>query len=241
MAETDALLADLLARLRGSPVDDAPELPAAPLAGRGALPPDAVLVDVFRAAASRAGCWVTTATAGDWVERTVALLRDADVRRVVVAPDERTALAAAQGALLTKACAAAGIEVTLATDDATLFDVPAAVTGVLAGVAETGTLVCASGPGAARGVSLIPPTHIAVVAAEQLVADLADAFALLEGQVLPSNVNLITGPSKTADIEGVLISGVHGPGVVQVVLVAGVPGAPACGAERNRGQAQGPT
>lgn len=219
MAETDALLADLFARLRRAPVDAAPELLATPLAGLGALPADAVLVDAFRAAASRAGCQVTDVTVGDWAGGTVAVLRGADVKRVVVAPDDRTALDAAQSAVFTKACAAAGIEVTRATDDETLFDVPVAVTGVLAGVAETGTLVCASGPDAARGVSLIPPTHIAIVAVEQLVADLADAFTLLEGQALPSNVNLITGPSKTADIEGVLITGVHGPGVVHVVLV----------------------
>lgn len=224
MAESDALLADLFARLRQASVADAPELPAEPLAGLGALPADVVLIDAFRTAALRAGCQVTDATASDWVAKTVALLCDADVKRVVVAPDERTAFKGGQADALARACGAAGIEVTRATDDETLFDVPVAVTGVLAGVAETGTLVCASGPDTARGVSLIPPTHIAIVAAEQLVADLADAFALLEGQALPSNVNLITGPSKTADIEGVLITGVHGPGVVQVVLAQGLLG-----------------
>ena len=69
-----------------------------------------------------------------------------------------------------------------------------------------------------RGASLIPPVHIAVVAQAQIVPDLCDYFGGL-GLSLPANINVITGPSKTADIEGILITGVHGPGDVHVALV----------------------
>ena len=115
-----------------------------------------------------------------------------------------------------------GVTVTRRRDDETLFSVDAAITGVRAAVAETGTLVCSAGSQSARGSSLIPPIHIALVDARQLHADLFDLFDWLGQQdELPSNVNLITGPSKTADIEGVLVTGVHGPGVVHIVLVNG--------------------
>ena len=66
---------------------------------------------------------------------------------------------------------------------------------------------------------MIPPVHIAVVAQAQIVPDLCDFFDGLGGS-LPANINVITGPSKTADIEGILITGVHGPGDVHVVVVS---------------------
>lgn len=107
-----------------------------------------------------------------------------------------------------------------ATDDETLFSVDVAITGVVAAIAETGTLVCESGPAVARGSSLIPPVHIAVVGAGQLLPDLHDYAERLSGRSsLPASIVLISGPSKTADIEGVLVTGVHGPGDVHVVLV----------------------
>jgi L-lactate utilization protein LutC len=64
------------------------------------------------------------------------------------------------------------------------------------------------------------PVHVAVVGEWQIVPDLFDFFeSLAAGPNLPANVNLITGPSKTADIEGVLVTGMHGPGQVHIVLV----------------------
>ena len=71
----------------------------------------------------------------------------------------------------------------------------------------------------ARGASLIPPVHIALLDRTQIVGDLFDYFDRLASTGLPANINLITGPSKTADIEGILITGVHGPGVVHVLLL----------------------
>jgi len=103
-----------------------------------------------------------------------------------------------------------------------LFDVDAGITEVRAGVAETGSLVCASDGGRGRGLSLVPPLHVAIVRASEIVPDLIDVFGELGGLGgggLPSSVVLITGPSKTADIEGVLITGVHGPREVLVVVV----------------------
>ena len=66
--------------------------------------------------------------------------------------------------------------------------------------------------------SLLPPVHIAVADVDQLLPDLFDLFGRLSRQELPACVSLITGPSKTGDIELKLVTGVHGPGEVHVVL-----------------------
>jgi L-lactate utilization protein LutB len=103
--------------------------------------------------------------------------------------------------------------------DQAMFSADVGVTGVYAAVAETGSLVCVSGPELWRGLSLIPPVHIAVVWHEQIVPDLVDLFTARLPTDLPASLTLISGPSKTADIEGILITGVHGPGSVHVVVV----------------------
>lgn len=96
------------------------------------------------------------------------------------------------------------------------------ITSVDVAIAETGTLLVCSRPGQERLASLLPPMHVAIVERSQIVPDLLDAFALLHERGLsnlPSNVTLITGPSKTGDIELQLTTGVHGPGKWRVIIV----------------------
>jgi L-lactate dehydrogenase complex protein LldG len=102
-----------------------------------------------------------------------------------------------------------------------LYNTDVGITDVQAAIAETGSLVCTAGPGSARGLSLVPPIHIAIVRRSQVVPDLIDYWTpSLNAQLPPSSsVALITGPSKTADIEGVLITGVHGPREVHILLI----------------------
>ena len=91
-------------------------------------------------------------------------------------------------------------------------------------VAESGTLVLCSQPGQERMVSLLPKVHVAVVTESQILPDLFDLFqrfAPLSFEEWPSNVALITGPSKTGDIEQKLTTGVHGPGDWRVIIVRG--------------------
>lgn len=93
-------------------------------------------------------------------------------------------------------------------------------------LAETGTLLMLARPGHERVSSLLPPVHIAVVERRQILDDLYDAIAKLRElgfDGLPSNAVLITGPSKTGDMELELTTGVHGPGRWCVVVIAGVP------------------
>jgi L-lactate utilization protein LutC len=89
-------------------------------------------------------------------------------------------------------------------------------------IGETGSVVVASRPGDPRSVSLLPPVHIAVASHRQLLPDMFDLFAEFEKaglSALPSGIAVITGPSKTGDIELKLVTGVHGPGEVHVVLM----------------------
>jgi L-lactate dehydrogenase complex protein LldG len=86
------------------------------------------------------------------------------------------------------------------------------------GLADTGSVVLASGPEEPRARSLLPEVHISLLAEDSIVAGLDDLFAAL-GRDLPSALAIVTGPSRSADIEQSLTVGVHGPGEVHVVLL----------------------
>ncbi len=85
------------------------------------------------------------------------------------------------------------------------------LSGALAALAETGTVVMASGPGRSRLATLLPPVHVAFVASTQLTTDIF-TWVKKRPEPLPANLVFISGPSKTADIEQTLAVGVHGPG-----------------------------
>lgn len=102
-----------------------------------------------------------------------------------------------------------------------LFDrVDAGVTSAAAGVADTGTLVLLPGPHEPRTLSLVPPVHVAVLRASQLYAGLPAALRALAIEAdMPTNLLLVSGPSKTADIQQTLAYGAHGPKDLVIVLV----------------------
>ena len=100
-----------------------------------------------------------------------------------------------------------------------LYDFDASVTDVSWAIAETGSLVIKSSAAHGRAISLVPIVHVAVVEAKNCLADLIDLMEILGKEGVGNNVTIITGPSKTADIEGALVTGVHGPGEVQVFVL----------------------
>jgi L-lactate dehydrogenase complex protein LldG len=174
----------------------------------------------FRRAAAAVGMSVQTATLSDWLDVVGELLQKHEAQSAAIPTASDGFFEAQRVEQLRQRLSAAGIAARSDVDDETLFSVDAAITGVAAAIAEYGSLVCESQPGVARGSSLIPPVHIAVVALEQVLPDLCDYFeGLSKRSELPAAISLITGPSKTADIEGVLVTGVHGPGAVYVILV----------------------
>ena len=99
------------------------------------------------------------------------------------------------------------------------FAADVGITGVDYLIAETGSVVLLAKPGEPRSFSLLPPVHIAVAERRQILPDLFDLFA--GRKEMPSGLVLITGPSKTGDIELKLVTGVHGPGEIHVVVVDG--------------------
>ncbi len=95
-------------------------------------------------------------------------------------------------------------------------------TGCEALVARTGSMLLSSSHAQGRTGSVYAPVHLCVAYHNQLVYDIQDAFAALHqnyGNDLPSFLSLASGPSRTADIEKTLVTGVHGPKSVHCVLV----------------------
>lgn len=81
-------------------------------------------------------------------------------------------------------------------------------------VAQTGSVVVTSASAGGRGLSVLPPHHVVLARREQLVADLPTAFQLLQANyagAYPSMISFVTGPSRTGDIERILVLGAHGP------------------------------
>lgn len=97
------------------------------------------------------------------------------------------------------------------------------VTGCYCAIAETGTLMLLSGADTPASVSLLPETHVAVVAASRIVATMEDAWALLRAERggVPRAVNFVSGPSRTGDIEQTIVLGAHGPSRVHLVVASG--------------------
>ncbi|MFN3884854.1 MAG: lactate utilization protein C [Rhodocyclaceae bacterium] len=95
------------------------------------------------------------------------------------------------------------------------------ITGCFCAIAETGTLMLASGVETPASVSLLPETHVALVAASRIVAGMEEAFALARAELgqLPRAVNFISGPSRTGDIEQTIVLGAHGPYRVHLILL----------------------
>ena len=85
------------------------------------------------------------------------------------------------------------------------------------GIAATGSVVVASSPDEPRSRHLLPEVHVSLLHHDAVVPDLAALFAAFAGN-LPSALAIVTGPSRSADIEQRLVVGVHGPREVHVVI-----------------------
>jgi L-lactate dehydrogenase complex protein LldG len=188
------------------------EPPRGPTVARGNLPP-AQRVDLF--------ChWAEASNA------TVARVASADVPGEVSAYLARNNLAA--HAAMAPSPLLAGYDwssqklLLLRQGRAAATD-QVAITGAFAGIAETGTLVMASGPDHPVTLNLLPDTHIVVLREGDIVGGYEDVWARLRERYgkdrMPRTVNTITGPSRTGDIEQTIELGAHGPRRMHILVV----------------------
>ena len=174
--------------------------------------------DRLQAEAEAASTVVHRVTASDVETTVVGILIGAGAQKIALTTDLEPFAGAVHAAAV-----AAGLDVgtydEIAPDRAQTGALDATVTGCLAAVAATGSIVT-SAAGAGRAGALIAPTHVCVVRDDQIVGGLHELF---DGDVLAGAGSLFalqSGPSRSADIEKVLILGVHGPGNVHLVIVA---------------------
>ncbi len=187
--------AEILARVREATAGVvAPPRP--PLSPSG---PPSVGLFVDRCADYRAA--VETCTAAELAQRVAAAVQG----RVVVPAGLRVEV---EGALLDEPFSSADLD-----------RIDTVVTEAAVAVAETGTIVLDHGPGQGRrALTLVPDRHVCLVRAEQVVADVQDALAVLDPR---RPLTWISGPSATSDIELDRVEGVHGPRHLHVLVVDG--------------------
>ena len=114
------------------------------------------------------------------------------------------------------------VGIPFATDDKDLHEVEASFTLCEALVARTGSILVSSAQGAGRRLTIYPPVHIVVATTSQLVADIAEGLEVVRLRYpsrYPSMVSLVSGPSRTADIEKTLVMGAHGPKELILFLI----------------------
>lgn len=213
MSDREKFLARVRDAVREGNRAGVPPLPDRPatLGYQGGGPdPVARLRDELTAAG---GTFHLVATEDEARERVLQLVRGLGAKRVLLGSG--LAWLRVETGLL-----AAGLHVdttdALAAAREAFFAADVGISGVDRVVAETGTIALHTRPEQPRALSLLPPVHIAVARRDQLLPDLFDLFA---SGSLPACLSLITGPSKTGDIELRLVTGVHGPGEVHLVFV----------------------
>ncbi|HEV8145369.1 MAG TPA: lactate utilization protein [Bryobacteraceae bacterium] len=201
MSARDEILSRVRSALGRQASDPVPDPPPPALAFITSSP--AERVETFRLAlealAGKVSVARTPAEAGDYVRAAVA---------------GRT-FAASHAPLLAQCGIAAS---SFSREDYAKVDV--GITSADYALAETGSLVVLTESSESRLLSLLPPCHIAVVARSRIVENLEQLLTLLpEPTANSSAMVIITGPSRTADIEMLLVRGVHGPGEIHVVIL----------------------
>ncbi len=134
-------------------------------------------------------------------------------------------IASHKGPLTDPVCDALALPVCLTDDFFRASDLEKCHAGISqcdALVAQTGSVVVTSRSSGGRALSVLPPHHVVLARRGQLVGGLSDAFALLKGKYggnYPSMISFITGPSRTGDIERILVLGAHGPKKLTIFCV----------------------
>jgi L-lactate dehydrogenase complex protein LldG len=216
----DAARDRILARLKSAPRQELPrpEVPASAAAVPDRSARVARLTSLMKAMRTE----VHVLPAAEWIPRLQDLLRTRAIKTLLYGPDTD------MGAALRAAWDADGSglpELVAYTEPVEtlkerIFVVDAAVTGTAGAVADTGAIILRPDLHEPRLMSLVPPIHIAVLKAESIFPSLAEAMRMGSWSAdMPTNLLLVSGPSKTADIELILAFGVHGPKELIVLIL----------------------
>jgi L-lactate dehydrogenase complex protein LldG len=162
---------------------------------------------------------VKTAT---WVKKLETIVKEKQLRTLLIAPQTTYGLALqdawSHGLEGLPALMTYGENIEVFKSE--LFDVDAALTTAIGGIADPGAIILWPTEIEPRLMSLVPHVHIALLEADKIYASPAEAFTELNWpEKIPTNALLISGPSKTADIEFILTFGVHGPKELILLII----------------------
>ncbi len=205
-----------LALGRTTPLDKAPIPPAIDEPITRLVHSDIGLPELFAKRASDNHMQVETVSPEDLMAKLIAFLHSRNCKRLAL-----PASPFLENLSVPAGLRSAGFETTLWPDMTLdqLYDYDCGVTDVYCAVAETGSLVVQTSPKHGRSLSLVPPIHVAILEPKNFVADLVDLFEKLTREGTGSATSIISGPSKTADIEMSMVEGVHGPGLVKLFIL----------------------
>lgn len=169
----------------------------------------------------RARSWqaeVIETTNSEWSTALLSVLDSKGVKRLLAGRNTELSAVLAASVSPERLC---WYEQSLEQFKPTLFDaIDAGITTTRGGIVETGSLIVWPNVDEPRTLSLVPPLHIAVLHADQLHDTLhAAMLAQRWSERLPTNALLVTGPSKTADIQRLLVYGAHGPKQLVILLI----------------------
>jgi L-lactate dehydrogenase complex protein LldG len=210
----EAVLARVRTALgREGPDDDARAAAHAYLAAHAQGPRPAMPADLARRFVDRARDMAST------VERvaTPSQVPEAVARYLASATAHRAPRIVAWPEFVALDWRSVGIEVNIRV---TTGDDDVGITGCFCAIAETGTLVFVTGAQTPSATFLLPDTHVAIVRVDQLVSGMEEAFSRVRANgAMPRAINLVSGPSRTGDIEQTIVLGAHGPRRVHIILV----------------------
>lgn len=159
-----------------------------------------------------------------WIDELKALLRKRKLKSLLYAPDTWVGKAVAEGWQDGAADLPERVAFTSPVEDCkeAVFQVDAAITTTVGAIAETGALILWPDKKEPRTMSLVPPIHIAVLESKNIFNSFCEVIQKHNWpKQMPTNALLISGPSKTADIEMTLAFGVHGPKELIVLILGG--------------------
>ena len=198
---------------RAAVADRLKQHPRGVIPARGQLPPQEGVKLFAAMVEAAAGTAATLPSADDVPAAVAALLRRHNLPMQVRRGDDPRLAAMPWDAHRT-------LEVSTGASDGHQL---ASVSHAFGGVAETGTLIMASGPDNPTTLNFLPDTHIVVVDAKDIAGDYETVWARVREKfgidALPRAINMITGPSRSADIAQILILGAHGPRRLHVLIV----------------------